>query len=269
MSNCQAPWLPPFAKDLDSRIVQVHSKGYRNPSPTAGWTHAHRWGGQLRRRYRHGGRQESSDVDGGKGIRPHPVPHRVFRGPQSSRKHRAVRRTSRTDGENADRSKGQAQAPGRCRTTRASQTDRLGGRRCRARAEGRRSTGRVPSVGGRPRPSRWKTSSGAQGSARASHGSISPSSATVRNRHTSKASLRESLDCISSGLDFLYSATSKRSRVSKEMPNASRSRWPLESPSRAQRQTCWIKCNRRNANGPAEGAGLEPRKSFRTVVFKS
>lgn len=32
MAGSQVPWLPPFAKDLDPSIVQVHSKDYRNRS---------------------------------------------------------------------------------------------------------------------------------------------------------------------------------------------------------------------------------------------
>ncbi|CAN5737658.1 NAD(P)/FAD-dependent oxidoreductase [soil metagenome] len=32
MSNCQVPWVPPFASELDPDIVQIHSKEYRNPS---------------------------------------------------------------------------------------------------------------------------------------------------------------------------------------------------------------------------------------------
>lgn len=32
MSNCQVPRVPFFAKDLDPRIVQLHSKEYRNPA---------------------------------------------------------------------------------------------------------------------------------------------------------------------------------------------------------------------------------------------
>ncbi|MDQ3751740.1 MAG: NAD(P)/FAD-dependent oxidoreductase [Actinomycetota bacterium] len=32
MGNCQMPWLPSFAEDLDTGIVQLHSKDYRNPS---------------------------------------------------------------------------------------------------------------------------------------------------------------------------------------------------------------------------------------------
>lgn len=32
MGNCQSPWVPSFAQELDSRIVQMHSKDYRNPS---------------------------------------------------------------------------------------------------------------------------------------------------------------------------------------------------------------------------------------------
>jgi putative flavoprotein involved in K+ transport len=32
MSNYQVPWTPPFAKDLDKGIVQLHSKDYRNPT---------------------------------------------------------------------------------------------------------------------------------------------------------------------------------------------------------------------------------------------
>ncbi|MGZ5300521.1 MAG: flavin-containing monooxygenase [Actinomycetota bacterium] len=32
MSNHQVPYVPGFAKDLDPRIVQLHSKAYRNPS---------------------------------------------------------------------------------------------------------------------------------------------------------------------------------------------------------------------------------------------
>lgn len=31
MSNCQTPWMPPFASELDPGIVQIHSKDYRNP----------------------------------------------------------------------------------------------------------------------------------------------------------------------------------------------------------------------------------------------
>ncbi|MGH2561186.1 MAG: flavin-containing monooxygenase [Thermomicrobiales bacterium] len=32
MSSFQAPWVPPFASDLDAGIVQVHAGTYRNPS---------------------------------------------------------------------------------------------------------------------------------------------------------------------------------------------------------------------------------------------
>jgi putative flavoprotein involved in K+ transport len=32
MSNCQVPWVPPFAAELSSDVVQIHSKEYRNPS---------------------------------------------------------------------------------------------------------------------------------------------------------------------------------------------------------------------------------------------
>ncbi|MEO6713409.1 MAG: NAD(P)-binding domain-containing protein [Mycobacteriales bacterium] len=32
MSNCQRPWVPPFAMDLDPAITQLHSKDYRNPA---------------------------------------------------------------------------------------------------------------------------------------------------------------------------------------------------------------------------------------------
>ena len=32
MSSQQAPWVPPFARDLDPRITQLHSKDYRNAS---------------------------------------------------------------------------------------------------------------------------------------------------------------------------------------------------------------------------------------------
>jgi len=32
MSNCQMPWVPPFAAELAHDIVQLHSKEYRNPS---------------------------------------------------------------------------------------------------------------------------------------------------------------------------------------------------------------------------------------------
>jgi len=32
MSNCQMPWVPPFAAELGQDIVQIHSKEYRNPS---------------------------------------------------------------------------------------------------------------------------------------------------------------------------------------------------------------------------------------------
>ena len=32
MSNCQVPWVPPFAAELDRDIVQIHSKEYKNPS---------------------------------------------------------------------------------------------------------------------------------------------------------------------------------------------------------------------------------------------
>jgi putative flavoprotein involved in K+ transport len=32
MSNCQMPWVPPFAAELNQDIVQIHSKEYRNPS---------------------------------------------------------------------------------------------------------------------------------------------------------------------------------------------------------------------------------------------
>lgn len=32
MSNSQTPWVPSFAHELDPRIVQMHSKDYRNPS---------------------------------------------------------------------------------------------------------------------------------------------------------------------------------------------------------------------------------------------
>jgi len=31
MGNCQVPWVPTFATDLDPTIVQLHSKDYRNP----------------------------------------------------------------------------------------------------------------------------------------------------------------------------------------------------------------------------------------------
>ena len=32
MNNCQEPWIPNFARDLDPAITQIHSKSYRNPS---------------------------------------------------------------------------------------------------------------------------------------------------------------------------------------------------------------------------------------------
>jgi len=32
MANYQQPWIPPFARDLDQGIIQLHSHGYRNPS---------------------------------------------------------------------------------------------------------------------------------------------------------------------------------------------------------------------------------------------
>ncbi len=32
MSNCQVPWVPAFAPELDRDIVQIHSKEYKNPS---------------------------------------------------------------------------------------------------------------------------------------------------------------------------------------------------------------------------------------------
>jgi len=32
MSNCQVPWVPPFAPELNQDIVQIHSKEYKNPS---------------------------------------------------------------------------------------------------------------------------------------------------------------------------------------------------------------------------------------------
>jgi putative flavoprotein involved in K+ transport len=32
MSNCQVPWVPPFAAELDRDTVQIHSKEYKNPS---------------------------------------------------------------------------------------------------------------------------------------------------------------------------------------------------------------------------------------------
>jgi putative flavoprotein involved in K+ transport len=32
MSNCQVPWVPPFATELDRDIVQISSKEYKNPS---------------------------------------------------------------------------------------------------------------------------------------------------------------------------------------------------------------------------------------------
>jgi len=32
MSNCQVPWVPPSAAELDRDIVQIHSKEYKNPS---------------------------------------------------------------------------------------------------------------------------------------------------------------------------------------------------------------------------------------------
>jgi putative flavoprotein involved in K+ transport len=32
MSNCQVPWVPPSAAELDPDIVQIHSKEYKNPS---------------------------------------------------------------------------------------------------------------------------------------------------------------------------------------------------------------------------------------------
>jgi putative flavoprotein involved in K+ transport len=32
MGNCQSPWVPRYAKELDPRIVQVHSGDYRNPA---------------------------------------------------------------------------------------------------------------------------------------------------------------------------------------------------------------------------------------------
>jgi len=32
MSNCQEPWIPSFARELDPSITQIHSKNYRNPS---------------------------------------------------------------------------------------------------------------------------------------------------------------------------------------------------------------------------------------------
>lgn len=32
MSNCQVPWIPAYSKELDARIVQLHSHEYRNPS---------------------------------------------------------------------------------------------------------------------------------------------------------------------------------------------------------------------------------------------
>jgi putative flavoprotein involved in K+ transport len=32
MSNCQEPWIPAFARELDPAITQIHSKQYRNPS---------------------------------------------------------------------------------------------------------------------------------------------------------------------------------------------------------------------------------------------
>ena len=32
MGNCQTPWVPSFANELDPRIRQMHSKEYRNPS---------------------------------------------------------------------------------------------------------------------------------------------------------------------------------------------------------------------------------------------
>jgi len=32
MSNCQVPWVPPAAAELDRNIVQIHSKEYKNPS---------------------------------------------------------------------------------------------------------------------------------------------------------------------------------------------------------------------------------------------
>ena len=35
MGNCQTPWVPSFARELDPRITQMHSKDYRNPSQLA------------------------------------------------------------------------------------------------------------------------------------------------------------------------------------------------------------------------------------------
>jgi putative flavoprotein involved in K+ transport len=35
MGNCQTPWVPSFAHELDPRILQMHSKDYRNPSQLA------------------------------------------------------------------------------------------------------------------------------------------------------------------------------------------------------------------------------------------
>ena len=43
------PRVPPFARELNESIVQLHSKEYRNPSPDSGRRSAGRRRGQLRR----------------------------------------------------------------------------------------------------------------------------------------------------------------------------------------------------------------------------
>ena len=94
MSNCQVPWVPPFAAELDRDIVQIHSKEYKNPSQLARWTGAGCRSWKLRSRHRDRGRAEPLDFDVGQGIRSHPVPDRDLRRPQSASAARAVHWTS-------------------------------------------------------------------------------------------------------------------------------------------------------------------------------
>jgi len=97
MSNCQVPWVPPFATDLDPGIAQLHSKEYKSPSQLHGGPVLIVGAGNSGADIAIGGRQEPPDMDGRQGVRPHTVPDRAVVRAERPHQHRAFRGASRPE----------------------------------------------------------------------------------------------------------------------------------------------------------------------------
>ena len=133
MSNYQSPRVPPFSKDLDPGIRQIHSIDYRNPSQLQEGPVPRRRGRQLGRGNRDRGRAWPQGVDVGQGHRPGAVPSQQPHRPDDPGSSSPTRPfPPRSDGGHSDGSEGAPEGPFEGGAAHPDPVWRPGGRRRRA-----------------------------------------------------------------------------------------------------------------------------------------